>query len=79
MEIYLKDVGDAQDELKMILDREERIKEYARCRSRRRVLEEIGARGFVLPEELARVRANKRDARSFRFDAKESDDEARRS
>ncbi|XP_009778584.1 uncharacterized protein [Nicotiana sylvestris] len=74
--IYLMDATDAQVELKRVLDSEERIKEYALCRSRRRVLEEIGASGFVLPEDLARARADERGARSLLSDAEESEIEA---
>ncbi|XP_070009917.1 uncharacterized protein [Nicotiana sylvestris] len=76
MAIYLKDVTDAQAELRRILDHEERIGEYAHCKSHRKTLEEICARGFVLSEELARVRANERDARLLLSDSEESKDEA---
>ncbi|XP_070022879.1 uncharacterized protein [Nicotiana sylvestris] len=76
MAIYLKDATDAQAELKRFLDREERIKEYARCRFRRKVLEEIHVRGFVLPEELARARVDERDTQSLLFDSEESKDKA---
>ncbi|XP_070010667.1 uncharacterized protein [Nicotiana sylvestris] len=48
MVICMKDVVDAQAELKRALDREKRIKEYVRCRSQIEVPGEIGARGFVL-------------------------------
>ncbi|XP_070025181.1 uncharacterized protein [Nicotiana sylvestris] len=48
MEVYLKDANDAQAELRRIIDREEKIKEYARCKSRKKTLEEILTRGFVL-------------------------------
>lgn len=78
MAIHLKDATDAQAELKRVLDREEKIEEYVRCRSRRTVLEEIGARGFVLSEELARARADERNARSFLPDIEEGEDEAGR-
>nr|XP_009777488.1 PREDICTED: uncharacterized protein LOC104227054 [Nicotiana sylvestris]XP_009777489.1 PREDICTED: uncharacterized protein LOC104227054 [Nicotiana sylvestris] len=70
--IHRKDVADARAELKRALDRENRIEEYVRYRSRREVLEEIGARGFVLSEELARARADERDARSLLVDVTES-------
>ena len=73
MAIHLKDATDAQAELKRTLDREKRIKEYVRCRSRREVLEEIGVRGFVLPEVLARARADERDAWSLLADVMESE------
>ncbi|XP_070019900.1 uncharacterized protein [Nicotiana sylvestris] len=78
MKIYLKDATDAQDELRRILDREERIEEYARYKSRRKTIEEIRATGFALSEELARARADERDARLLLSDAEESEDEAGR-
>jgi len=52
MSIHMKNVDDAQAELKRALNCQKRIEENVRCRSRREVLEEIGARGFVLSEEL---------------------------
>lgn len=79
MAIYLKDATDAQAELKRILDRKERIKEYARCKSRRKVLEQIGAKDFVLLEDLARMRSDERGARILLSNAEESEDKPDRS
>ncbi|XP_070022254.1 uncharacterized protein [Nicotiana sylvestris] len=76
MAIHLKDGTDAQVELKRALDREEKIEEYVCYRSRRRVLEEIGTRGLVLQEELARARTDERDARSLLSDTTKSKDKA---
>ncbi|XP_070006280.1 uncharacterized protein [Nicotiana sylvestris] len=75
MAIHLKDATNAQAELKKALSRKKMIEEYVCCRSRREVFKEIGARGFILPEELARARADERDARSLLADAIESEDE----
>ncbi|XP_070004556.1 uncharacterized protein [Nicotiana sylvestris] len=69
MEISTKDVADAQAEQKRALDQEKRIEEYVCCISRIEVLEEVGAKGFVLSEELARARADESDAWSLLIDA----------
>ncbi|XP_070014138.1 uncharacterized protein [Nicotiana sylvestris] len=76
MAIYSMDVADAQAKLRRIFDREERIDEYARCKSRRKTLEEIHARGFALSEELALVRADERDAQLLLPEYEENKDEA---
>ncbi|XP_070002552.1 uncharacterized protein [Nicotiana sylvestris] len=73
--VYLEDFADAQAKLRKILDREDRIKEYARCKSRRKTHEEIRARGFDLSKELTRARANGRDARLLLSDTEDSEDE----
>ncbi|XP_070002263.1 uncharacterized protein [Nicotiana sylvestris] len=78
MAIYLKNVVDDQAELRRILDREGRAEEYARCKSRRKTLEEICACGFALSEELALATADERDAQLLLLDVKESEDEAGR-
>ncbi|XP_070013063.1 uncharacterized protein [Nicotiana sylvestris] len=78
MAIHVKDVADAQAELKWALDREKRIEEYVRCKSRREVLEEVGAMVFVLSKELARVWEDERDARLLLADASESESGASR-
>ncbi|XP_070010209.1 uncharacterized protein [Nicotiana sylvestris] len=76
MAIHLKNATNAQAEFKRAPNHENRIEEYVRCRSRREVLKEIGARGFVILEEMARAIADERDARSLLADAIESEDEA---
>lgn len=78
MAIYLKDVADAQAELRRILDHEERIEEYAQCKSRRMTLKDICARGFIFSEELALARADEHDALLLLLDAEESEYEADR-
>jgi len=78
MAIYSKDVADAQAELRRILDHEERIEEYAQCKSRRMTLKDICARGFIFSEELALARADEHDALLLLLDAEESEYEADR-
>ncbi|XP_070013190.1 COP1-interactive protein 1-like [Nicotiana sylvestris] len=50
--IYLKDVVDARAELRGASDRESGSNAYARCKSRRKTLREIHARGFDLSKEI---------------------------
>ncbi|XP_075076788.1 uncharacterized protein LOC107760066 [Nicotiana tabacum] len=78
MAIYSKNAADAQAELRRVLDRGGRIEEYARCMSLRKTLEEIRDKGFALSEELARARADERDARLLLPDAEDSEDKTDR-
>lgn len=79
MAIHLKDATDAQAWLRRALNREKRIEEYVHCRSWRKVLEKISARGFILLEKLARTRADKRGARSLLVDIMKNEARASRS
>ncbi|XP_070010696.1 uncharacterized protein [Nicotiana sylvestris] len=74
--VYLKDAADAQTKLRKIFDRKDRSKEYVWCKSWRKTLEEIYARGFDLSEELTQERADERGAQLLLFDAEDSEDEA---
>lgn len=63
--VYLKDAADAQAKLRKVLDREDRSKEYAQCKSRRKTLKEIRARGFDLSKKLSQARADECGASCF--------------
>lgn len=68
MVIHLKDAADAKIELERALDREKRVKEYVRYRSRREVFEEVSIRGFVFLEKLDQAREDEHDARLLLVD-----------
>nr|XP_009793859.1 PREDICTED: uncharacterized protein LOC104240685 [Nicotiana sylvestris] len=74
--VYLRDAADAQAKLRKVLDRNDRSKKYARCKSRQKTLEGIRARGFDLSEELSQERADEHGARLLLSDAEDNEDEA---
>ncbi|XP_070017346.1 uncharacterized protein [Nicotiana sylvestris] len=74
--VYLKGAADARAELKRSLDRESRNKEYMRCKSRRKTLEEIHSRGFDRSKEIKQAKAEEYDAKFLLSDAEDSEDAA---
>ncbi|XP_070008100.1 protein CROWDED NUCLEI 4-like [Nicotiana sylvestris] len=71
--VYLKDVADAQAELRGVSDRESRSNEYARCKSWRETFEEIHARGFDLSEEIEQAKEDEYDAKFLISDVEDNE------
>ncbi|XP_070010505.1 uncharacterized protein [Nicotiana sylvestris] len=76
VEAYSKSAAVANAELKRTLDRASNSKEYARCRSRREVLEEIHARGFDISGDIEQAKREEYDAKFLLSDAEDGDEGA---
>ncbi|XP_070015022.1 uncharacterized protein [Nicotiana sylvestris] len=73
---YLKSAATAKAELRRTLGRASNNKEYAKCKSLRKTLEEIHAKGFDLLEEIEQAKVEEYDAKFLLSDVEDGEDGA---